>query len=107
MTEVSIDELAAARADGAVVVDVREPSEYVQGHVPGAVLVPLGEVPARYRELPTARRLYVVCASGNRSRRATDYLVGQGRDACSVQGGMAAWSGSGHPVVVGPRADVA
>ncbi|WP_418606426.1 rhodanese-like domain-containing protein [Georgenia sp. SUBG003] len=64
MTEVSIDQLAAAKADGAFVVDVREPGEYVQGHVAGAELVPLSEVPAAGRRPADApARLRHLCKS--------------------------------------------
>lgn len=105
MTEVTVDTLAAARADGSFVVDVREPHEYVTGHVPGALLMPVGQVPARRHELPQDRRVYVICASGNRSRRVTETLRVQGYDAWSVQGGTSAWVRDGRPVVTGPLAE--
>ena len=55
--EVDIATFAQAHAGGVTVIDVREPDEYVQGHVPGAVLIPLGEVPDRVAEvLPGADR---------------------------------------------------
>jgi rhodanese-related sulfurtransferase len=105
MTQVTIDHLRAARADGAVVVDVREPAEYVQGHVPGARLIPLSEVPAHAQDLPTDDPVYVICASGNRSLRASEYLERAGVDARSVQGGTSGWVSAGYPVVTGARAD--
>jgi len=105
MTEVTADHLAAARRDGAFVLDVREPSEYVQGHVPGARLVPLDSVPRRLHELPARRPVYVVCASGNRSARATRLLRDAGWEAYSLGGGTSGWISAGHPVVTGPRAD--
>ncbi|WP_324651780.1 rhodanese-like domain-containing protein [Georgenia sp. H159] len=105
MTEVSIDQFAAAKVDGAFVVDVREPGEYVQGHVPGARLIPLSEVPARTAALPTDQPVYVVCASGNRSLRATEYLRAAGLDAYSVDGGTTGWIRAGKPVVTGPKAE--
>ncbi len=104
---VTIDELAAARADGAVVVDVREPGEYVAGHVPGAMLMPMGQLASRTTELPASRPVYVICASGNRSRAMADLLVRLGFDARSVDGGTTAWQGTGRPVVTGARADAA
>lgn len=63
--------------DGATVIDVREPSEYAQGHVPGALLLPLGEVGARAEEIPDGAVL--VCATGNRSGRACAWLAQQGK----------------------------
>ena len=104
---VTIDELAAARADGAVVVDVREATEYVAGHVPGAQLVPMGQLASRAAELDSSQPVYVICSSGNRSRAMADLLVRLGFDARSVDGGTSAWQSSGRPVVTGARADAA
>ncbi|MFC8503264.1 rhodanese-like domain-containing protein [Pedococcus sp. NPDC057267] len=103
MSEVALDTFAAAHADGATVIDVREPGEYVGGHVPGAVLVPMGQLPSRVPELDRSRPLYVICASGNRSLAMTDYLRRAGFDAWSVAGGTSAWAHSGRPVVTGTR----
>lgn len=105
--EVDMKAFAMAQRDGAFVVDVREPGEYVSGHVPGALLMPLAGVPARTRELPKGRPVYVICASGNRSRTATGWMVEAGIDARSVAGGTTGWISSGGPVVRGPRADAA
>ncbi|WP_323101273.1 rhodanese-like domain-containing protein [Intrasporangium sp. YIM S08009] len=104
---VTIEELAAARADGASVVDVREPGEYVGGHVPGARLVPMGQLASRVGELDASRPVYVICASGNRSRAMADLLVRLGYDARSVDGGTSAWQASGRPLVAGARGDAA
>ena len=107
MPEVQVQAFAAAQADGAFVLDVREPHEYLTGHVPGAALIPVGEVPARVRDLPRGERIYVICASGNRSRATPDLLTRHGFDAHSVQGGTGEWVRSGRPVVVGPRPNAA
>ena len=80
---------------GATVVDVREPGEYVAGHVPGATLVPMGQLASRLGELDKSRPVYVVCASGNRSAAMTDLLRAAGYDAYSVAGGTSAWARSG------------
>lgn len=85
-------------------IDVREPAEYVDGHVPGATLVPLETLAERSAELPTDRTVFVICASGNRSLRAVPALAGAGFDAVSVAGGTKAWVRSGRPVVAGSRA---
>ncbi len=105
--EVDVRVFAAAHADGALVIDVREPYEYSSGHVPGARLVPLGTVQAAARDLPGDRPLYVICASGNRSRTAASWLSQMGFDARSVEGGTAAWSTAGLPVVRGNRENAA
>jgi rhodanese-related sulfurtransferase len=96
-----VETLAQAHADGAVVLDVRNPDEYVAGHVPGAQLIPLGELAARQDEIPDGDPIYVVCASGGRSLTATKAMVQAGYRALSVSGGTKAWVESGRPVVTG------
>jgi rhodanese-related sulfurtransferase len=96
--EIDIEELAHSADRGATVIDVREPGEYVAGHVPGATPVPMGQLPSRLAELDRSRPVYVVCASGNRSTAMTELLVASGFDAYSVAGGTAAWARSGRPV---------
>lgn len=103
MSEVALDSFAAAHADGAVVIDVREPGEYVGGHVPGAVLMPMGELPSRTSQLDPCGPVYVLCASGTRSSAMTHFLRQGGFDARSVAGGTSAWVGAGRPVVTGTR----
>lgn len=102
--EVDVERLERARSEGATVVDVREPGEYVAGHVPGSALMPMGQLASRLGELDKARPVYVVCASGNRSAAMTDLLRAAGYDAYSVAGGTSAWARSGRPVETGaPR----
>lgn len=79
--------------DDALVVDVREWDEWTAGHAPGAIHIPLGDVPARLDELPaTDESLPVICRSGGRSGRAVEWLVQQGFDVVNVEGGMRAWA---------------
>jgi rhodanese-related sulfurtransferase len=99
--EVDVDTLAEAHAQGAVVLDVRNPDEYEAGHVPGAKLIPLGELGARQDEIPDGDPIYVVCASGGRSLTATKAMVQAGYRAVSVAGGTKAWVETGRPVVTG------
>ena len=99
--EISLEAYAAQREAG-VTIDVRERDEYMQGHVPGAILVPMGQLASRLHELDRTARIHVICASGNRSRAITDLLVAAGVDAVSVAGGTAAWIESGRAVEVGP-----
>ncbi len=101
--EVDVDRLADASAAGALVIDVRQPEEYVNGHVAGAQLMPLGDVVARLDEIPTDQPVYVICQSGGRSLKAVQFLRAQGYDATSVAGGTKAWIDSGRDVVRGPR----
>ena len=100
--------LAAARRDGAVVVDVREPHEYAQGHVPCARLVPLGSLGRRADEIRhdtrAAQRVYLICRTGVRSADAARMLTREGVHAVSVSGGTEAWKSAGLPVVAGTHA---
>lgn len=75
------------------VLDVREPGEYRQGHIPGSVLIPLGALPQRLSEVPSGQRIVVVCRSGGRSGVATGILRKAGYDAHNMAGGMNAWAG--------------
>lgn len=101
--EIDVDELEKRCADGAPVIDVREPHEYVQAHVPGAILIPLGELPDRLEEVPSDRAVLFICASGVRSRRAAEFLARHGADATNVAGGTLAWIEAGKPTVSGPH----
>jgi rhodanese-related sulfurtransferase len=83
----------------AVLLDVREDDEWAAGHAPGAVHVPMGDIPARLAELPADDTLYVVCRSGGRSARVTAYLNANGWDAVNVDGGMQAWQAGGRELV--------
>jgi len=103
MREVDLTSFAGAHSTGAVVIDVREPGEYAAGHVPGARLMPLGYLPDRLPELPRGERVYVICASGNRSKAAADFLARAGIDAVSVAGGTVGWTRAGRSVVLGTR----
>jgi len=98
--EIDIDEFAARRQNG-VLVDVREPDEYAGGHVPGAVLIPMGQLANRVDEIDPASPVFVICASGNRSSAMTDLLLSAGLDAVSVAGGTGAWERSGRPLEEG------
>ncbi len=98
MPEVSVD---AAVGDDLQLLDVREVQEWDALHAPGAVHVPLGELPHRVGELDPTRRIACVCRSGNRSAVATRWLLEQGLDAVNVAGGMTAWVAGGHSVTTG------
>lgn len=84
--------------DEAILLDVREDDEWQAGHVPGAVHVPLAQVPARLDELPGGA-VHVICRSGARSAEAVAWLTRHGVDAVNVFGGMHAWRAAGRPMV--------
>jgi rhodanese-related sulfurtransferase len=101
--EVDLDAFTAAYEADAPVLDVRNPDEYETAHVPGAVLIPLGELAARQDEIPSGDPIYVICAVGGRSLTATKALVDAGYRAVSVAGGTNGWIERGGPVVSGDQ----
>ena len=96
--EVAAADAAEEIAGGALVVDVREPVEWDAGHIPGSVLIPLGELGARVGELPRDRRMVIVCRTGSRSGYAADALHGAGYDVANLRGGLFAWAAGSHPI---------
>ena len=103
--EIDVDELERRRAAGAAVFDVREPDEYEEVRIPGAVLVPLASVPdsvEEFRASAGGSPVCVVCAIGGRSAQAVGFLLACGVDAVNVAGGTNAWHQSGKPVETGP-----
>lgn len=100
-TTISIETFAARHADGAFVLDVREAAEYVDGHVPGAVLAPMSRIMSFLSGVPRNRPVHVICQTGNRSRSMADLLTALGYEAVSVDGGTSAWTAAGRPVVTG------
>ena len=99
--EVDLEAFAAAHADGAFVIDVREPYEYAEGHVPGAKLIPLAGLPQQAVGLASRQPVYVICASGHRSLTAAQFLSRRGIDAKSFADGTEGWISRGLPVVYG------
>jgi rhodanese-related sulfurtransferase len=100
--EIDVHELHARRQEGASLTDVRSPGEWSDVRVPGAALVPLGELVERVDDLPDAEPLHVICATGNRSARAVEYLRRLGIDAVNVAGGTRGWAEAGFPTDSGP-----
>jgi rhodanese-related sulfurtransferase len=79
--------------------DVREPWEYAQGRVPGARLLPLGELEDRVDEVPRDRPVLAICHSGQRSLAAAAFLLSLGyADVSNVEGGTSAWIERGFPI---------
>jgi len=101
--EVSVTKAAQLRDSGAFILDVREPDEWNAGHIPGATLIPLGELAGRVDELPRDQQIVVVCRSGNRSQQGRDILLDAGfQEVASMSGGMNDWISQGLPTVTGP-----
>ena len=87
----------------ALVMDIREPEEYVYSHVKGAINIPQADLATRLNELPRDRTLVVVCHAGMRSYRAAQFLIQAGyKRVSSLKGGSLAWQSAGKPMT---RAD--
>ena len=90
------DHLVAA---GALLLDVREDDEWVAGHAPQAVHLPMGQVVDRMGELASDRTIVCMCRVGGRSQSVAVHLAGAGYDVRNAAGGMHAWAARGLPVV--------
>ncbi|HET7626905.1 MAG TPA: rhodanese-like domain-containing protein [Bacillales bacterium] len=75
------------------IIDVREDEEVAAGKIPEAKHIPMGEIPDKLDELDKATEHILVCRSGNRSGRVTEFLQGQGYRVKNMSGGMLEWEG--------------
>ncbi|MEK5324342.1 rhodanese-like domain-containing protein [Aeribacillus sp. FSL M8-0254] len=75
------------------IIDVREVEEVAAGKLPGAVNIPLGLLEFRMNELEKDQEYIIVCRSGARSARATQFLESYGYNVTNMTGGMLAWEG--------------
>ena len=94
-----LDEVRGAQIRGDVIIDVREAHEYAQGHVYGAVNIPLSILQHRVDEIPKGRQVYVICQSGSRSVTGATILNRAGIEAASVVGGTSGWRDAGFAIV--------
>ncbi len=78
--------------------DVREQVEFRAASIPGATLIPLGELNTKMNRLPKDKEIIVVCASGSRSSAAARQLIAAGYKVFNLQGGMNAWMRAGLPI---------
>ena len=101
LPQIDVHEAARRHEAGTPIVDVRQPDEYAEGHVPGAPLVPLGTVPDRLDAFAADGEILVICKSGGRSAQAVEHLRNQGIDAVNVAGGTTGWIAAGHRIVTG------
>ena len=93
--DVSVDEaLRLWQAKEAILIDVRTPAEYRDGHIPGVVNIPLAELEKRLGEIPKDKKVVLICRTGNRSAQGTKLLRGKGVDNIfNSTGGMSTWKG--------------
>jgi rhodanese-related sulfurtransferase len=101
--EISVEEAVVKRDAGAFLLDVRQPEEWNEFHVPDSTLIPLGELASRVDELPKDQEIVVVCRSGNRSAQGRDILLDAGfTQVTSMAGGLTQWKAAGYSTVSGP-----
>jgi rhodanese-related sulfurtransferase len=94
--QISPEQAGQLAAQGALLLDVREPDEWSAGHIPDATHVPLGALDPS--TIPADRVVVAVCRSGNRSGKAAARLAQAGIGARNLSGGMRAWAHSGGSV---------
>ncbi|WP_144394492.1 rhodanese-like domain-containing protein [Pleionea sediminis] len=106
--EINMNELNERGLENKLVIDVREPGEYAQGHIPGAINIPRGVLefqisghPAVQEKFPNGlneETIYLYCQSGGRSALAAQSLGEMGFQHCiSVDGGYVSWFKAGLP----------
>jgi hydroxyacylglutathione hydrolase len=105
MHQITVHELKRRVDDGAIdVLDVRQPAEWVAGHIPDATFITGAELPERLGDVPGSERpLAVICGSGYRSSVSASFIRAAGdraasdREVVNVLGGMSAWTAAGYP----------
>jgi rhodanese-related sulfurtransferase len=101
--EISISAALAKKEAGTFILDVRQPDEWNEAHIPDSTLVPLDQLSSRINELPKDQEIVIVCRSGNRSAQARDLLLQAGfAQVTSMAGGLNQWKAAGYPTVSGP-----
>ena len=103
MQEISALELMTIYRNVSIV-DVREFDEYVSGHIPGAVHIPLSVIPLRFSELDKDVTQYLICEAGGRSAQAASYLEQQGFNVVNIAGGTGELRMMGTPLTIGEQA---
>jgi phage shock protein E len=99
MSQEALLEHQSRHPDHLLVLDVRTPQEYAEGHVPGAVNVPYDQLASRLAEIPKDKDVVLYCKSGRRAGIAADVLAANGYTRLShLEGDMPAWIEKGHPV---------
>lgn len=101
---IDVKQGASLQVSGALLLDVREADEYAEGHAPGSILIPLGQLQQRLQEIDAYKNkpVALICRSGRRSAQALKLLEQAGFSAAvNVEGGMMAWEKAGLPVISG------
>lgn len=94
--QISVDELVVAKAPNTVILDVRTPAEFAEGFVPGAINIPIADLPVMFGELSDKdAQVVVYCRSGRRAQNAIEFLQSQGyTNLKHLEGDFPAWAES-------------
>ena len=99
VAEITPEQAMSKQQEGALIVDVRELYEWNEGHIPGAVHIPLASLSGRLGELDASRETITVCHSGSRSRSAAQSLQKAGfAQVNNLAGGMISWTRQRLPI---------
>ena len=98
LEQISAAEAISLSAGDSVLVDVREPDEWADGHAPQAVNLPMSQLAERMSELPIERTLLIICQTGQRSQSVSARLDRAGYTVINVVGGMDEWVSAGGVV---------
>jgi rhodanese-related sulfurtransferase len=80
--------------DKRILLDVREKFEYVGGHIPNSLNIPLSQIKGRLNEIPKNQDILLYCRSGMRSKQAGRILSKHGyKQLFNLQGGITSWKG--------------
>jgi len=90
-----------SRHEPFLVLDVRRPDEWREGHIPGASHIHVGDLARRMHELPKDQPIVTVCRTGHRAEIAASMIAATGREVIAVRGGMEDWERLGLPTIVG------
>ncbi|MBN2549185.1 MAG: rhodanese-like domain-containing protein [Anaerolineales bacterium] len=100
--EISVEQAYEYYQEGAFLLDVRQPEEWEEYHIPNTTWIPLGELSSRLDEVPQDQKIVVVCRTGNRSQEGREILLDAGwKDVLSMEGGVSNWRAAGYPVTNG------
>ncbi len=91
----------AGQSPRPILLDVRTPQEYKQGHIKGAELIPLDQLAQQLKRISKEREIICICQSGSRSISAARHLISQGYTASNMRGGISRWARAGLPLKTG------
>lgn len=100
---ITVADLNVSPAADSQLIDVRSPSEFAAGHIPGAINIPMDQIESRLDDLSRIKPIVLICQMGKRASMTADLL-----DPCQLQlfvleGGTNAWTHAGFPVVQSVR----